>query len=130
MGDDRRGLGRRLALLLPVLREQLLGLVAQLACVVELGADPLGTLVETADQRFARRLPDDGDEDHRGDQHPEFGISEKMRHPARPARAPSTAAAILAGSGAVPVNFSTTDRPTSTAMPRISVSASSLAAAM
>src|SRR5260370_26492800 len=130
MGEDRRGLGRPLALALLILREQLLGLVAQLRRFVEFGADPGAPFVERAEQRFARRFPDRDDKDHRGDQDPEFGIGEKVHQRARSARAPSTAAAIRAASGADPVSFSTTARPTSTATPRISASAWSLPSAM
>src|ERR1700732_1856620 len=130
MGDDRLRVGRGLALLLPVIGEQLLGFVAQLAGFLEFAADTRRALVEAADDRAARRLPHHDGEDHHREEDPKLRIGEQVHQCLCLPRLPSTAAAIRAISGVTPVSFSTTARPTSTAMPRTSASASSLVAAM
>src|SRR5205809_2364488 len=130
MGDDRPRVGLGLALLLPIIGEQSLGLVAQLAGFLEFALDPHRSLVERTEDRAAHGLPHHDGEDHHREKDPKLRIGEEVHQCLCPPRLPSTAAVILAVSGITPVSFSTTARPTSTAMPRTSASAASLAAAM
>src|SRR5262249_37008070 len=115
-----------------VIGEQSLGFLAQPARFVQLALDAQRALVERADERPAQRFPHPGDKDRHRQQYPEFRIAQQVVQHQRtpPANVRSTASVMRAASGAVPVSFSTTARPTSTATPRISASASSLLAAM
>src|SRR5579872_4328414 len=107
MSDDRLGVALGLALFLLVFGEQRLGFGAQPVRLLKLGSDAAGAGIEHAADGAAGGLPDEGDEDDRRDQDPEFGIGEEMhqwtRSPAGGASVLSTAAAIRASSGAAPV---------------------------
>src|SRR5260221_12218805 len=134
MRDDRLRVGRGLGFLALVLGQELLGLVAQFARFRQLALDAHRALVEHADDRSPRRLPDWDRKDHDGEKDPEFRLGQQMQQRvhqrASAAREWSTAAVILATSGAEPISFSTTERPTSTATPRMSASACSLLSTM
>src|SRR5215472_11051597 len=131
VGEDRLCFRRRLALLLLIGGERLLGFLAKSARGFELISNARSTGIEPAENGFARRLPNANDEGRDGQQDPEFGFGKKMhRQAARSAIARSTAGISMPSSTAEPVSFSVTERATSTATFRISPKARSLAAAI
>ena len=74
VGDDRLGLALGLALLALVFGEQLAGLVAQAAGLVELGLDAGAALVERVDDLLVDAdIDQHAEEEHEGDGDPEFG---------------------------------------------------------
>ena len=82
--DDCFRLGRRLVFPTPIIGQQMFCFVAQLAGLVEFVADADRALVECAGDRAGGRLPDQGDQDHQRDQHPEMVIVQQLAHRAGP----------------------------------------------